>query len=146
MTNALIQFLRQTPPRRGLLIEAALGLLLARLALRVLPFRRLKPFFNRPVHGPEVDGPARQRLQKEVVWAIRRTAEFLPGKTVCFPRGIVAQAMLRRRGVATTLYYGVMRLPAGSPVAHVWVQDGAQGVVGHHSAEACHILARYPES
>jgi hypothetical protein len=129
-----------------LLLEAALGLILARLALRVLPFRRLKPFFNRPVRGPEVDGPVRERRRKEVAWAIEKTARFLPGKTVCFPRGIVAQAMLRRRGVSTTLYYGVMRPSEGRPIAHVWVQDGAQGVVGYQDAEAYHILARYPEA
>jgi hypothetical protein len=142
----LHKFLRQTPQRRGLLLEAALGLILARLALRLVPFRRLKPFFNRPVRGPEVDGPARQRLRKEVVWAILRTAKFLPGKMMCFPRGIVAQAMLRRRGVATTLYYGVTTGNGNGSTAHVWVQDGAQGVVGHRDAEACHILARYPEA
>lgn len=145
MTNTLTKFLRQTPQRRGLLLEAALSLILARLALRVVPFRRLKPFFIRPVHGPEVDGPARERLRREVVWAISRTARFLPGKTVCFPRGIVAQAMLRRRGVATTLYYGVTTGNSNGSTAHVWVQDGAQGVVGHRDIATYHILARYPE-
>ena len=146
ISNALLKFLRQTPQRRGLLLEAALGLTLARLALRFVPFRQLKPFFNRPVKGPQENGRQRESLRKEVAWAIEKTAKFLPGETVCFPRGIVAQAMLRRRGVATILYYGVTTSNGNGSTAHVWVQDGAQGVVGHRDIEAYHILARYPEA
>lgn len=146
MIIAPLKFLRQPPQRRGLLLEAALGLTLARLALRFIPFRHLKPFFNRPVCEMQVDGGMRECLRKEVAWAIEKTANFLPGKTVCFPRGIVAQAMLRRRGVGTTMYYGVTRLPEGSPVAHVWVQDGPLDVVGFPTTEETYyILARYPE-
>ena len=146
MTNALLKFLRQTPQRRGLLLEAALGLTLARLALQILAFRQLKPFFNQSVRGQQVSGRRRESLRKEVAWAINRIASILPGKTVCFPRGIVAQAMLRRRGVGTTLYYGVTTGNGNGSTAHVWVQDGAQGVVGHPDSEAYHILARYPEA
>jgi hypothetical protein len=144
--TVLCKFLRQTPARRGLLLEAALELSLARLALWVLPFRWLKPFFTRPVRGPQVNGRARERLRKEVAWAIDRIARILPGETVCFPRGIAAQTILRRHGVGATLYYGVNTLPERGPTAHVWVQDGAQGVVGHHDAETYHVLARYPEA
>ena len=146
MTNALLKFLRQPHQRRSLLLEAAAGLILTRLALRFVPFRHLKPFFNQPASEVQVEGSMRARLRKEVAWAIERTAKVLPGKTVCFPRGIVAQAMLRRRRVGTTLYYGVTHLPEGDPVAHVWVQDGPLGVVGLPTKEETyHILARYPE-
>ncbi len=146
ITNSLLKFLRQTPERRGLLLEAVLGLTLARLSLRFLPFRQLKPFFNRPVRGPQVEGRQRERLRKEVAWAIEKAARLLPGETVCFPRGITAQAMLRRRGVSTTLYYGVTTGSKNGSTAHVWVQDGVQGVVGYRDTETYHILARYPET
>lgn len=146
LINALLKFLRQPSQRRGLLLEAALMLTLARLALRLVPFRQLNPFFNRPVRGSQVNGRRRESLRKEVAWAIDRTAKILPGETVCFPRGIAAQALLRRRGVGTTLYYGVTTGNGNGSTAHVWVQDDAQGVVGHHDIEAYHILARYPET
>lgn len=136
----------QLPPaRRVLLVEAAFDLILARFALRVLPFRRLKPFLARCVKRPEVSGPARKRLRADVVWAIGAAARRLPGKVVCFPRAIVAQAMLRRRGVGTTLYYGVTTLTEPGPTAHVWVQDGDEGVVGFGQKSWYRVLACYPE-
>ncbi len=141
----LFRFLRQPAPRRRLLLEAVWCLLWARLALRVLPFRRLRWFLARPVKQPEVAGAERERIRKEVSGAIERMARRLPGQTVCFPRGIAAQTMLRRRGLDTTLYYGVAYLPGRGLTAHVWVQDGVEGVVGQREAGQCRVLARYPE-
>ena len=142
----LRRFLRQPASRHLLLMEAAVCLLLARLALRVLSFRRLMRLFNRPMKGPEVVGAARERLRKEVCWAIERAATYLPGETVCFPRGIAAQVMLLQRRMGATLYYGAAILPERGLTAHVWVQDGEEGVVGHGTADRYKILAVYPET
>ncbi|MDX9956791.1 MAG: lasso peptide biosynthesis B2 protein [Anaerolineae bacterium] len=143
--SLLRRFQRQPVARRTLLIEAAMYLLLARLALHVLPFRRIAAWLNRPPRRTELAGEGRERIRKEVIWAIEQAAKQLPGETVCFPRALAAQAMLRRRGISTTLYYGAATLPERGLTAHVWVQDGDEGVVGHREAGSYHVLARYPE-
>jgi hypothetical protein len=128
-----------------MMIEAALLLAAARLALRVLPFRRLVWLFDRPAADRAVTGAQRERLRMEVGRSIWLAAGRLPGPVVCFPRAIAAHLMLRRRGVATTLYYGAARRPEGGPpLTHVWVQDGAQGVVGARRARDCVVLGSYP--
>jgi transglutaminase superfamily protein len=142
----LSKFWQLPVARRSLLIEAVLWLLIARLALRVFPFRWLAKFFERPAKGPEIVGAARERLREEVRWAIHLATRQLPGKTVCFPRAITAQEMLRRRGVGTTLYYGAAKMPGQGVTTHVWVQDGTEGVIGHLMARGYHTLARYPEA
>ena len=53
--------------------------------------------------------------------------------------------MLYRRGVFTTLYYGAGSNSQGSLIAHVWVQDGAVGVVGMPEPYTFRVVARYPE-
>jgi hypothetical protein len=141
----LRKFCCQACARRRLLIEAALYLLMARLGLAVLSFRQLTWFLNRSLPQAEITGSEREQLRQEVSWAIDTVATYLPGETLCFPRGIAAQAMLRRRRVRTTLYYGVAKVPGGGLTAHVWVQDGAQGVVGHRIASQYTVLMRYPE-
>lgn len=128
------------------MIEAAITLLLARLALRVLSFERLTWFFNRPVKLSGVSGAERARIRTEMIRAIRTAMKRLPGNTTCFPRGIAAQAMLRRRGVGTTLYYGAARLPERGLTAHVWVMDGTAGVMGHLAARRYKVLACFPRS
>src|SRR5580658_8971871 len=106
--------------RRRLLVEAAYSLILARLMLRCISFSRLATYFSRPATCPEVSGSTRGLLCEGVRSAVERMAGILPGKMVCFPKGIAAQAMLRRRGVSTTLFYGASE--EGSLTAHVWIQ------------------------
>lgn len=144
---ALLRKLRRTSgAQRRLLLEALVCLTAARAALALLPFKRLIPIFSWTMAGPEVCGAARERLRREVAWAIRATSAHLPIEMVCFPRGIAAQIMLRRRCVGTTLYYGVANLPGQGLTAHVWVQDGAVGVMGHASAPDYTVMMRYPET
>jgi len=142
----LVKFWRLPAGHRHLLIEAALWLLVARLALRVFPFRWLAWFCARRSQGAEVVGAGHERLRQAVRWAIHTATQHLPGETACFPRAIAAQAMLRRRGVSTTLYYGAATIAGRGLTTHVWVQDGPEGVVGHLAAREYHTLARYPEA
>lgn len=155
--------------RRRYLLQVMVGLLAARLALRVIPFRRLTWFFERPsrrprdtfaerqwlgasalapykVHRDEITGIERERLRKVVQWLTNEAAWFLPGQTACLPRAMVAQAFLRRLGMRTILYYGATTLPGRGLTAHAWLQDGIEVVVGNTGGQDYHILARYPET
>lgn len=142
----LTRFRRLGGRARARLIEAIVYLAAARLALRFFHFKRLTWLFGRAAKKPEVVGNARAQFRKEVRQAIGDAQRFLPGETACFPRAIAAQAMLRRRGVSTTLYYGAKTIPDRGLTAHAWVQDGAVGVVGYSDASDYHALARYPET
>lgn len=124
-------------------LEAALWLVAAKIALRIVPFARLARWFDHPTRGPEREGHARAQTIVAVRHAVFRSARRLPGRYVCFPRGIAAQAMLRRRGVSTTLLYGAATLPGQGLTGHVWVMDGDAGVIGHCEADEYLVLARY---
>lgn len=165
----LVKFRRYSRHVRRYLTEAIICLHVARLALRVVPFRRLTWFFERPPKRPEatyaereqlcksslptlyttrkdeITGVEREQLRKGVQWLIDEAAWFLPGETTCFPRAIAAQEILRRLGMGTTLYYGAANLPERGLTAHVWLQDGSEVIVGHHEAQDYHVLARYPD-
>lgn len=136
---------RHSPRRLALLAEAALALVIAKLALRAFPFRHLVRVFSLRPSRPELEGVARAQVREEVSWAISAAARRLPVSFACFPRAIAAQAMMRRRGVGATLYYGAARVPSQGLTTHVWVQDGAVGVVGHLEASHFRMLACYPE-
>jgi hypothetical protein len=126
--------------------EAFCCLLLARLALEVFSFLRLTGLFSSPLRKPELSGRPRRRARKEVQTAIFYVWRRFPWKPNCFPRALAAQAMLRRRGVSTTLYYGAATLPERGLTGHVWVQDGPVGVVGHCPAQGFRVLWQYPKN
>ena len=99
----LVRFRRFSPPVRSYLLEAIFCLILARLALRVIPFRWLTSYFKRPAELPEasyarrerirksslvksytphkekIPGDERKRLREGIQWLINEAAWFLPG-------------------------------------------------------------------
>ena len=123
--------------------EAVSYLTLASLAIRFVPFKRLVPVFTRPLPRPELTGPARSRAIADVRRAVLSAAVRLPNRPVCFPQALAAQAMLRRRGVATTMCYGANTGGGTGLAAHVWLLAGDEGVVGQEIAAQFPLLVTY---
>jgi hypothetical protein len=124
-------------------IEAVSYLTIAGLAIRFVPFSRLVPIFRRALPRPELTGADRQRAIADVRRAVLAAASRLPNRPVCFPQAVAAQAMLRRRGVSTTMCYGAKTGGSDGINAHVWLMAGTDGVVGERTAAQFPLLAAY---
>jgi hypothetical protein len=117
--------------RRIYLREAAIMLILARLAVRFFPQARLFAWANRP--------PRRIRRFAAyeadwIAWAVRSLAAHPRINAPCLPQALAEHAMLRRRGIASRLCVGVARLD-GALTAHAWVEAG-QGTEFARAGEA----------
>lgn len=123
--------------------EAVLWLAVARVRLAVTPFpklaRRLSVPNPRPSHHDHGAVAAR------IGWAVGAAARRGPVPAVCFPQALAARAMLLRRGLPATLYYGIANDVAGLK-AHVWVRSDEVDVVGIEAAAAHRLVATFPPS
>ncbi|AGA92227.1 hypothetical protein Thimo_3571 [Thioflavicoccus mobilis 8321] len=126
----LAKFVARSSAERLLLLEAAGWLALSRLALLILPFRRIAPHLGQ--HMTEGTGTGAAAVSGEVLqgvsWAVAAAARHLPFEAVCLPQAMAAKAMLRRRGIQGTLYLGVAR--DEGMVAHAWLRVGDRVVTG----------------
>ena len=125
--------------RRVYLREAAIMLVLARLAVRFLPSARLFAWADRPT------GHIRRFAVDEahwIAWAIEHVGG-LPGMHVlCLPRALAAHAMLRRRGIASRLCLGVAR-NGDELAAHAWIEVGEKKIIGGDEAGGFTRLAAF---
>src|SRR5262249_39605575 len=116
--------------RRRYLVEAAIMLTLARLAVRLLPAARVFDWANRPPRR------IRRFAVDEIGW-VSWSVETVGGprwmNALCLPRALAAHAMLRRRGIASKLCLGVAR-SEGALMAHAWVEAGGDRIVGAAAA------------
>src|SRR5262249_39862255 len=102
--------------RRMYLREAALMMILARFAVRVIPPARIFSWADRPPRrinrfaGDEANW---------VAWAVEKAAAKPWINALCLPRALAAHAMLRRRGIESRLCLGVARKESGL-AAHAW--------------------------
>jgi hypothetical protein len=125
--------------RRVYLREAAVMLVLARLAVRFVPAARIFAWANRPtrrIHRFAIDEA------NWISWAVESLGAKPWMHALCLPRALAAHAMLRRRGIASRLCLGVAR-EGGELAAHAWVEIGNNKVVGGTEADGFTRLAEF---
>lgn len=130
MMHRFRRFRRLSGFERGIVLEAAAGLLISWLAVRLLGSRVCRAVCGKPLAArkswnstsDEVDalGMARRIAHLEAV-----TAANLFFRTSCLENSLVLCRMLRRRGMSADLRIGA-RKEANRFEAHAWVEvDGA---------------------
>ena len=125
--------------RRALVIEAAVWLLMARVALLAVPFPRLArrlgafvpPTDERVRLAQRNASPQAARLAEEIGWATTRAARHVPFKAVCLPQAMAARIMLRRRGVASVLHFGAAKGREKAIDGHAWLDAAGIEVTGY---------------
>lgn len=130
----------------ALLAETMLVLTVASAAITVLPFRRIGALASRAAKAVSLSELERKKTIWRVRWAVQVCAARVPWKAVCFQQGLAAQWMLRRRGVASQMYYGAKPDPEKGLAAHVWVRDGDTDVIGVDAAQGFAVLTVFPSA
>jgi hypothetical protein len=125
--------------RRVYLREAAVMLIVAKLAVRFVHPGRVFAWANRPPRrvrrfaGDEVSW---------VSWAVENLGSRPWMNALCLPRALAAHAMLRRRGIASRLCLGVTR-ERGALDAHAWLEVGNAKIVGAREADGFTRMAEF---
>ncbi len=126
--------------------EAFYWLVVARVALRVMPVATILRWQQRPVQARVVQAWSVQmdawELRRRVRHAVLIAVKYAPMEFVCFPQCLAASALLRQQGLGTRLHYGVAR-QQGRLVTHTWLECGGEMVIGGEVAEAYATLGMY---
>jgi hypothetical protein len=132
------------PADVGLAIEAGCMLTFFRIALKFLPVQKLTAWMSRG-NGkqtfPNPEGAA--QIMRRVEWSIDAVVRHAPIDFVCFPQCLAAYFMLRRRHVASRLFYGIAR-EANQLKAHTWVKVGDRTIVGGNVESQFTVLTTFP--
>jgi hypothetical protein len=115
----------------GVVTEATVCLLLVKVTLRVVPFRRLAGRLGgqRQASPTQIDDATRDRA-RQVGRALRVARRRLPFQSRCLVMALAALLMLRRRRLDSTLYFGVTNRDGDKLQAHAWLRVGDVMVTG----------------
>jgi hypothetical protein len=127
---------RHSWPQRWMFLQAALSLVVARLALRVAPFRILIRVLGLR-EGRSADLRERNDRAELIGWGVRTAAARLPWQSTCLTQALAAACLLRRYGLTGTLSLGVGKGESpGEPIlAHAWLQSGDLVLTGERERE-----------
>jgi hypothetical protein len=142
-SRALLRRMMQLPPADiALAIEAACMLTFFRIALNFLPVQRLTAWMGNTAQSSLSQAEPAQTLRR-IEWSIDAVVRHVPFTFVCFPQCLAAYFMLRRRHIASKLFYGVTR-DAEQLKAHTWVKVGDRTVVGGDLESHFTVLTTFP--
>jgi hypothetical protein len=129
---------RLAPRRLALHAEALAAIVLASLAIRLLPFPRVVSVGARPRRrqGAAADVAALRG-------PVRGWGNRVPWRALCFETAVALRMMLARRGIGSTLHYGIARDEGLK--AHVWLSVGENVVIGGREAADYPEVARFPQ-
>jgi hypothetical protein len=127
-----------------LLLEAALWVAAARLALAALPFRWLMRVLHlRQGEAPADHDASTLAQEHRVAWALERLRRRAPLSGGCLARALAGRQMLRRRGVACTLHLGVAKDGNTQLEAHAGLRSGDFVVAGGGDLGRFTLLATF---
>ena len=133
---------------RSRVVEAMLALVLARLMLRVLPFTATMKLTGSGAASGGGDAlPRRTRdpVAAGVGVAVKRAAAHMPWRFTCLARSLAGRLMLMRRGVPSTIVFGVTK-QTGQISAHAWLIAAGGMVCGGREAPNFQPIAAFQES
>lgn len=110
--------------------------------LKLLPFAKVAPSLG--THSKETSYAStteQDLLQRKVAKAVHAMSRVTWWESQCMVKAVAAMKMLRRRGVASTLYLGSGRDEGGKMIAHAWLRSGSYYVTGNEKLERFAVVA-----
>lgn len=109
----------------------------------LIPFKKIQPHLgSHNLETPEVAEMMQYKKAKQIKWIIRAVSPHTPWQSKCLVQAIVAQHLLRKRGVATTLYLGVAK--SGEHLnAHAWLRCGEMIVTGGEAVARYTVISKF---
>jgi len=114
-----------------LLLEAFFLSGIVRVAILVVPFKKLKNFMG--VYNCEsrfeIEDEQNMVVSK-VGWAMKKVVKYTPWQSKCLVKALVVQQMLKRRKIYSTIYLGAGNDEKNNTIAHAWLRCGRRIVTG----------------
>lgn len=121
----LKKFIKLDKNRRLILIEATITLFLTKLLIILLPLNKLKN-----IHFSSRSKSISNRNQIcEIKWALANANRLSFWKNKCLVQSIAGRWMLHRRGIPSSLHFGVKKDKQQKLSAHAWLTVGDFEVV-----------------
>ncbi len=120
---------------RGLFIEAVWLSFWARMTVLLLPWSFVVRWMGEPLQIAPGSADVDLELLQRVGRTVRRVERRVPWQSKCLIQAMSAKTMLSRRGVAGTIYLGLLRVDGEEFKSHAWLRCGTRFVTGRKGHE-----------
>ena len=126
MFKKLQTFRRLNWHTKGLMLHTFILMGIVRLSILKVPFKKISPYIGEKnkESSYEMD-PLSYQKAKEISDIVAIMSRHTPWESKCLVQAMVAQYMLKKAHIPTTLYLGVCKGAQGEMKAHAWLRYGS---------------------
>lgn len=139
-----LKFFKKSPKEQRLYCEVIFWLGVSRLAILILPFKRLVSFLGQ--HMAESDKTLTSESQKTtrlIASRISTMSLYLPWECKCLVQAVSGKILLDKRQICSTLYIGVAKDDKGELLAHAWLRAGDTIILGGGGLERFAVVSTF---
>jgi hypothetical protein len=131
MINRLNNFFYLPKVEKQLFWEALVLVFKTRLIIAFYPIRKYSVWLG--IQNAESAMENNESFDDELLRikkAVNRSSKYLLFKRKCLVEAMVAKQLLDKRGIASTIYFGVAKNDKKKLIAHAWLRCGNQVITG----------------
>ena len=116
---------------KKLFLQAYILMMLIRLGLLLLPFRRLQDLILKVKRFESIAAGDSQPSLGAIAQSVHRSARYSPGKVMCLAKALTTAVMMSIYGFPYKIKFGVAKGESNNIEAHAWVESEGKVVVGY---------------
>ena len=139
-------FFRLNSNNKKIFVEAYVLSVIISILVEIIPFKWLAGKLGR--HMMETTFENNTETDKTARWTgalIYKAVSFIPWKIKCLTQAVTAKFILRKRGIASTLYLGVKKSESKKLEAHAWLRVGNEIVTGKEVHKEFTVVSYFGE-
>ena len=109
----------------------------------LLPFRRVAAWCGEQGVELSSDYQVNPAFLEVLSWSVETAARYGFWDCRCLTQALAAKAMLRRRGLESTIYFGLANPEKKELEAHAWLRCGERLVTGEEGHQKFSEVARF---
>jgi hypothetical protein len=126
LINILIKkWQNKSSEQKKLFIEAFYYLIICQILILLYPFKKI--IIRQKLEDTNLitqDYPIVESYNKDISWAVKSAAKYVPFKALCLVQALTAQRMLKKRKIKGFLFLGLKKDKGSAKglAAHAWVK------------------------
>ena len=116
---------------KKLFLQAYLLMILIRLGLLLLPFRRLQNLILKVKRFESIAAVDPQPSLGAIAQSVHRSARYSPGEVMCLAKALTTAVMMSIYGFPYKIKIGVAKGESNKLEAHAWIESEGKVVVGY---------------
>ena len=114
-----------------------------RMCILLIPSKYMEPYWGvKNEESPGDETHKNYQIAGFISREVNHVADHTPWKSQCMVRALTAQYLLCRKGISSTIYFGVKLGEAGEMTAHAWIRCGKYYVTGGNG-EGYAVVGKY---